>query len=329
MNFRDHVLGLSRNVSARLKGYPPKKVLVLEGGGMRGIFLTGLLQAFSDRGYAPFELIIGSSAGALTGTAFAARQIWLARDAFFTELLSGHFIRMRNIFRPEKHILNLDWMVNNIVLGEDPLNLRYLRLFGCPVLITATRFREDEVPDTVYLSSKTDHIPTALKATAAIPFFYRNFVRYKDNMLLDGGVLDPVPYYKALSLGYREDEILVAATRHKGYRKKRESFWISALYDNYYKDPKYRFLLYAMYERYRMYNRVFDELEDRYSGIDVIYPPKDFAVNRMTRNEEKIVQGFEQGVEAARAYLGREMGAAGHNATKTEKHKAAERECEV
>lgn len=304
MDFLSRTLSLSRYVANRFKGYPSKKVLVLEGGGMRGIFLTGLLQAFKDREYFPFELIIGSSAGALTGTAFAADQICLARDAFFKELLTGQFIRMRNILRPEKHILNLDWMLNHIVMGEDPLNMKRLRLTACPVLITATSFSEHEVPETVFLSTKKDDIPKILKATAAIPFFYRGFVHYKNYMLLDGGLLDPVPYQKALNLGYREEEILVILTRPKGYRKKRESFWVSTLYENYYKDVKYRSLLLSMHERYQMYNRLIDDLETCYPGIDIIYPPEDFAVNRLTRSEEKILTGFEQGADAAKKYLG-------------------------
>jgi predicted patatin/cPLA2 family phospholipase len=279
---------------------------------MRGIFPTGVLQAFTDRKYFPFELIIGSSAGALTGTAYAAEQIWLARDAFFTELLAGQFIRMRNLLRPEKHILNLDWMIKHIVMGEDPLRLRKLRHIAPPVLMTATRFREDEVPDTIYLSTRTDHIPTALTATAAIPFFYRGFVRYKNYMLLDGALLDPVPYEKALSLGYREEEIMAVLTRPKGYRKEQESFWISALFQSYYKDDKYRYLLYAMNKRFHMYNRVLHDLEHRYQGIDVIYPPEDFAVNRLTRNEEKILAGFEAGIAAGRAYLKGSGGKSSH-----------------
>jgi len=303
MDFVARALGLSRYVANRFKGYPSKKVLVLEGGGMRGVFLTGVLQGFTDRGYFPFELIIGSSAGALTGTAYAADQIWLARDAFFTELLTSRFICMRNILRPEKHILNLDWMINHIIMGKDPLNLRRLRLTACPVLMTTTSFSEDAAPETLYLSSRSDSIPEALKATAAIPFFYRGFVRYKDYMLLDGALLDPLPYHKALSMGYREDDILVILTRPRRYRKKQESFWVTALYENFYKDPKYRFLVYCLNERYKMYNRLLDDLENRYPGIDAIYPPEEFAVNRLTRNEEKILRGFEDGVSAARDYL--------------------------
>jgi len=210
---------------------------------------------------------------------------------------------MRNILRPEKHILNLDWMVNNIIMGEDPLNLRRLRVSACPVLMTATRFSEEKAPETLYLSSKSDSIPEALKATAAIPFFYRGFVSYKGYMLLDGALLDPVPFQKALSMGYREEEILVLLTRPKGYRKKQESFWITALFENFYKEAKYRFLLACLHDRYHMYNRVIDALENHHPGIHVIYPPENFAVNRLTRNDEKILRGFEDGVGAARKYL--------------------------
>jgi len=292
-----------RSIANRIKKFPKKKVLVLEGGGMRGIFLTGVLQAFADRDFFPWKLIIGSSAGALTGTAYAAGQIFLARDSFFTELLTGQFIRMTNFLRPEKHILNLDWMVNTIIKGDEPLNIRRLRQTACPVLITATSVPKDRKPETIYLNTKNDTIPTALKATAAIPFLYRGFVQYKDFSLLDGALLDPIPYGKAKSSGFKDEEILVILTRKKGYRKKRESFWVNALYESYYRDDHYRFLLEVLNNRYMRYNHLLDDLEFNHPKIDIIYPPDDFKVNRLTRNEEKILNGFEQGIDAAKDYI--------------------------
>jgi len=282
--------------------FPKKKVLVLEGGGMRGIFLTGVLQSFTDRGYFPWKMIIGSSAGALTGTAYAAGQIYLARDAFFTELLSGKFINITNILNPEKHILNLDWMVETIVRGREPVDIARLKK-SCPVIITATNCGEGNYPDTVYLNSKKDDVYTALKATAAIPFLYRGFVHYKNYQFLDGGLLDPIPYGRALELGYKPKDILVVVTRKKGYRKKEESFWVKTLYDSYYKDRKFRFLIEAMDNRYKMYNKVLDDLETKFSELDVIYPPDDFSVDRLTRDERRILHGFEQGIEAGKGFL--------------------------
>ena len=291
-----------RFLKTRLKGFPKKKVLVLEGGGMRGIFLVGVLQAFSERHYYPWRGIIGTSAGALIGAAYAADQIYLARDAFFSELLSAQFIRMTNIFRPEKHIMNLDWMVDNVIDGEEPLNNRRLRTTASPVLMVATRFFRDAPPVPVYLNSKTEYIPQALKASAAIPFFYRNFVPYRNDMLMDGGITDPIPYRKAVQIGFADSEILVVTTRPKGYRKVRESYWVKMMFESYYKDPQYRHLLSALEDQYQNYNRLLDDLELNHD-IDVIYPPEDFKVKRLTRSEEKILEGFEQGVTAAKRYL--------------------------
>jgi predicted patatin/cPLA2 family phospholipase len=282
--------------------FPRKKVLVLEGGGMRGIFLTGVLQSFTDRKYFPWKLIIGSSAGALTGTAYAGDQIHLARDAFFTKLLSGKFIHLAHILSSEKHILNLDWMVDTIIRGEDPFDERRLRK-SCEVLVTATSCVPGNPPETVYLNPKKDDLPTILKATSAIPFLYRGFVAYQNYDFLDGGLLDPIPYKKALDLGYKEKDILVVVTREKGYRKKQESFFVRSIYETYYRDPKHRFLLKAIDNRYRMYNRILDELENVHSEIEVIYPPDDFRVERLTRDEEKILEGFEQGVYAGISFL--------------------------
>ncbi|MBS3754579.1 MAG: patatin family protein [Desulfobacterales bacterium] len=303
MNFISRVLSHYRSVQARIKGFPPKKVLVLEGGGMRGVFLVGVLQAFMDRGYLPWRAIIGTSAGALIGAAYGARQIHLARDGFFSELLSGRFIRMTNIFRPEKHILNLDWMVDRFIEQEGSLNLRRLRTTACPVIIVTTGFYQHAPLQPMYLNTHYDDIPRALKASAAIPFLYRNFVPYKEDMLIDGSVCDPLPYKKALEMGFSERDILVVTTRPRGYRKVGESFWVKRLYESYYKEDQYQYLLAALEEHYSRYNRLLDELEQDHDEIDVIYPPADFRVNRLTRGEDKILEGFEQGVNAARSHL--------------------------
>ena len=279
-----------------------KKALVLEGGGMRGIFLTGVLQSFTDRGYFPWKHIIGSSAGALVGTAYASGQVHIARDAFFTKLLSGDFIHFSNILRQGRHILDLDWMVETIIRGEEPLDEKKLSR-SCPVIITATHCGKYLPPETIYLNSKKDDIVTSLKATAAIPFLYRGFVKYKNYQFLDGALLDPIPYKKALSLGYREEEIVVIVTRQSGYRKKEESFWVKTLLESYFNKKEYRQLVELLNNRYKLYNSIRDDLEYKHTGIDVIYPPDDFNVDRLSQDPKKILEGFEMGIEQGILFL--------------------------
>jgi len=282
--------------------FPKKKVLVLEGGGMRGIFLVGVLQAFAERSYYPWKLVIGSSAGALTGAAYLAGQIHLARDAFFTKLLTGKFIHLSNVFRQDRHILDLDWMIDTIVKGRESLDIEKLKR-ACPLLITATAVHENAHPETIFLDSRNDDPLIALKATAALPFLYKGFVHYNHGIFLDGGLLAPIPYQKALTAGFRERDILVVLTRPKGYRKKEESFWTKSIFEYYYKNPKYRHLVESIKNRHEVYNQILDDLERKHKGIDIIYPPEDFDVQRLTQDEKKILTGFEQGVSAALDFL--------------------------
>jgi len=52
-----------------------------------------------------------------------------------------------------------------------------------------------------------------------------------------------------------------------------------------------------------MYNALLDELEHKHKKISIIYPPDDFTVDRLTRDHKKILQGFEQGVQAGKNFL--------------------------
>ena len=51
-----------------------KSALVVEGGGMRGVFSAGVLHAFGEIGFNPFDLYIGVSAGACNLASHLAGQ---------------------------------------------------------------------------------------------------------------------------------------------------------------------------------------------------------------------------------------------------------------
>ena len=290
------------NLGNLFKKRRERKVLVIEGGAMSGVFLTGVLQAFTDQKYFPFKLIVGSSAGALAGCAYTAGQIHIARDAFFSEQLSENLIQLKNIFNTEKHMLNLDWMIDFFLNSPEYLDIKLVRK-GCPVIITAVNCKDDHPLETIYFNSKKDDLSVVLKATAAIPFMYRGFVEYKGYKLLDGGTLDPIPFYWPLKMGYRDEDILVLATRPKGYRKKQESLIIRMLIEKYYNDQRYQHLVRELDDFHNKYNFILDDMEYNHPNIEVIYPPEGFDVQRLTTDPRKIIEGFEQGVRAGNMYL--------------------------
>ncbi|MBN1499890.1 MAG: patatin family protein [Spirochaetes bacterium] len=279
-----------------------RKALIIEGGGMRGIFIVGVLQAFEDRKYFPWKIIAGSSAGALTGTAYAANQIYIARDIFFTKLISDTFINFKHILKKDKHIMNLDWLIKDVLEGDDPIDQKKLRK-SVPVIITGTNIPDNGDPETLYFNSKKDDLKKILTATAALPYLYRGFVNYQNHNLLDGALLDPLPYDYVKSLGYKDKDITIILTRQKNYRKKSESFWISSIYENYYKDPKYKGLLNLLDKRFVRYNNFLDDLETNHPDLRMIYPPEDFKVNRLSQDMESLMKGFQDGIKSGKKYL--------------------------
>jgi predicted patatin/cPLA2 family phospholipase len=104
-------------------------------------------------------------------------------------------------------------------------------------------------------------------------------------------------------MGYKEDEILVICTRPKGYRKKEESFWIKTLFELYYRDEKYKPFVDILEKRYKKYNKVLDELDKTYKNIQVIYPPKNYSVDNLSRDRAQMLTGFAQGILAGRSYF--------------------------
>ena len=86
----------------------PKLALIAEGGGQRGIFTAGVLDAWLEEGYDPFDMFIGTSAGSQNLTSYLARQKGYAK-----RLIRG-LSRQKRFFRlgrglMGKHIVDLDW----------------------------------------------------------------------------------------------------------------------------------------------------------------------------------------------------------------------------
>ena len=70
--------------------------LVLEGGGMRGVFTCGVLDCLMDRGVR-FPYTIGVSAGACNGLSFMSRQRGRARYSNIDLLDKYHYISLKHL----------------------------------------------------------------------------------------------------------------------------------------------------------------------------------------------------------------------------------------
>lgn len=172
--------------------------LVCEGGGQRGIFTAGILDAFMEQDFFPFRTMIGVSAGAQNLSAYACAAQGYARHAITRYSTSKLFFDPLRFARGG-HLVDLDWYFDSMQ-RDKPLDLLrgQRRLSGRALYLCASRsdtLRAD------YLPFQASNWLQVAKASSAIPVFYRGGVSLNGVNYWDGGVADALPVQAAHARG--------------------------------------------------------------------------------------------------------------------------------
>ncbi|HHF2851060.1 TPA: patatin family protein [Vibrio diabolicus] len=172
-----------------------KTALVTQGGGQRGIFTAGVLDAFLLSNFDPFDEFYGTSAGALNLCSYLCRQHGMGK-AFITELTtSPEFFNLFRYIRKQQY-LGLEWALERIQdfpykldldLGRSALGGR-----GAFAAVTNVETLSDQ-----YLPILGDTWFNTMLATCAIPKLYHGPVDVNGNKFVDGGVSASIPVQEA------------------------------------------------------------------------------------------------------------------------------------
>jgi len=181
--------------------------LACEGGGQRGIFTAGVLDTFLDHDFFPFRIMVGTSAGAQNLSAYACGE----RD--YARRIIMRYSTRRAFFDPMRfarggHLIDLDWLFDTS-RDEMPLDLQRgeRRLLGRKLLFCASR---SDTLRAEYFPFRPDTWNLTVKASSAIPLFYRGGVTIDGQQYWDGGVADALPVTAAHTHG--GDCVLVIRT---------------------------------------------------------------------------------------------------------------------
>ena len=264
--------------------------LVLEGGGMRGVFTSGVLDYLMDKNiYFPYT--IGVSAGACNGLSYASRQRGRAKILNIDLLDKYHYISPK-FFWSNKSILNMDFLFDempNKVLPYD-----FDTYFASPdrfIMVTsncktgkAEYFEEKRSPK---------RLLQICRASSSLPFV-SPIVWIDGKPMLDGGICDPVPFRKACEDGY--DRMVLVLTRNRGYRKDEKEMKLPSFFYR-----KYPALRNRLCHRMCEYNKAMDEIEsmEKNSRAIVIRPQKPLEVGRIEQNIKKLTDLYEEGYQCA------------------------------
>ncbi|MBP7734872.1 MAG: patatin family protein [Spirochaetes bacterium] len=192
-----------------------KCALVVEGGGMRGIFPAGVLDVFLEKKFDPFGLYVGVSAGACNLASHLAGQ-HERNFRIYTQLMTRPgFISLRK-FLQGGHLMDLDYLWD-LIDDQEPLSLEEIfKHKGKEYVVVGTNANLG-IP--VYMRTNERNCNECLKASSAVPLLYRGIVEIDSTHYVDGGVTDPIPAMEAYRRGARI--ITVIRTRPAHFRKKK------------------------------------------------------------------------------------------------------------
>ncbi|MFH1153324.1 MAG: patatin family protein [Pseudomonadota bacterium] len=272
-----------------------RTALIVEGGAMRGIFTTGVLDGFLEAGFNPFDLFIGVSSGAGNLAAYLAQMPRRNFRIYTDYSLRSEFISFRRFLRGG-HLLDLDWLWSSTI-REIRLDLKTIYTSGRPFLVCVTDAGTGRAE---YKSTAEQNLEDVLKASSAIPVLYRGFPLVDGRPSTDGGISDPIPVARAIHMG--ACRIMVLRSRPRDYHKK-EGVLQAALI---WKLRRFPLLQEALRARVDTYNSTVSLIRRPPPGVCIveICPPPDFRPGRLSRSPEHLIQGYHQGLAMAREAMG-------------------------
>ena len=270
--------------------------LVLEGGGMRGVFTCGVLDYLMDH-HIEFPYTVGVSAGACNGLSYMSHQRGRGKFSNIDLLAKYKYIGIRPLLK-RRGLIDQQLLFHRFPDRILPYNYKAYAENPNRFEMVTTDCRTGKA---CYWEEKYDEkrIIDIVKASSSLP--YACPIIYVDGRpMLDGGIVDSIPLLRAVEQGY--DKLVVVLTRNKGYRKSVKEVMVPRfIYKEY---PRLRV---ALRNRNKIYNEqleLVERLEDE-GKIVVIRPEEPIVVGRMETNVRKLTDLYKQGYACAKKMMER------------------------
>ena len=267
-----------------------KKGLVLEGGAMRGLFTSGIIDVMMEAGIEP-DGLIGVSAGAAFGCNYKSRQPGrairynkrYARDKRYCSWLS--WLKTGDLYNAEfgYHIIpKLYDVFDDKVFEQNPMAFY--------VVCTDV---ETGLPLYKKLEECTPLTYDWIRASASMPLASK-VVELEGRKVLDGGVADSIPLKYFESIGY--DRNVVILSQPEGYVKEHNRL-MPLMRIALRKYPK---MIEALDQRHIMYNRQLDDVRqaEREGRCIVIRPDGKLPIGHISHVPEEMQRVYDLGRDA-------------------------------
>lgn len=262
--------------------------LVLEGGGMKGVYTSGVLDFFLDKEIG-FAKSYGVSAGACSLCSYLSGQRGRALAVTVDYLKDKNYCSLYSLLKTGD-LFNADMCYHRIPDELNPFDYEAFEKNPCKGYAVVTNI---ETGLAEYMPLRDMHRDiVAVRASASMPLVSRN-VQIGGRLYLDGGMADPIPIVHAVTDGMRKN--VVVMTKEAGYR--RRPFEMPELIRIKYR--KYPKVYELMKNRHIAYNRTLDYLQAQVEcgNVFLIQPKCKSEVGRVEKDKNKLLALYQEGYD--------------------------------
>lgn len=267
--------------------------LVLEGGGMKGVYTAGVLDFFLDKGIM-FSNIYGVSAGACHMCSYISQQRGRALDISIDYLDSKRYCSVESLLTTGD-LFNADTCYHMIPDYLYPYDHEAFHKYEGKAYSVVTNIETGQPEYMLLKDLKKDII--SVQASASLPLVSRN-VEIGGKKYLDGGMSDAVPLRRSVMDGNRKN--VVVLTKEEGYVR-RPSSHLSLFKLRYLKYPKVHELMANRHINYNETMAYVQRMEESGKAF-VIRPKKVSDVGRIEKDKAKLIALYEEGYRDAESH---------------------------
>ncbi|GIQ69727.1 patatin family protein [Xylanibacillus composti] len=265
--------------------------LVLEGGGMRGVYTAGVLEYFLEQEF-HIPHVTGVSAGASIGASYVSRQRGRNEKITIGYIDDPRYIGIGNWFR-ERSLFGMDFVFGELPNVLVPLDYKTFHSPDQQFWIGTTDCRTGQAR--FFHKNESDDVLRVVRASSSLPII-SPIVEIDRVPYLDGGISEPIPVAKSEQDG--NERHIIVLTREAGYRKtpSRMSWLNKRLFRQY---PR---LVETMERRHKHYNDTLDRISamEKDGTAFVFRPEYARKVGRMEKDKRKLTALYQEGYEAAK-----------------------------
>ncbi|MBI2043787.1 patatin-like phospholipase family protein [Candidatus Pacearchaeota archaeon] len=295
-----------------------KTILYLGSGGMAGVFGGGIVTGLQEaNAYKNIESVYGLSCGALNGAYFLAEQSRIGSSIYYENLINNFIIlkkipiavyyRLKNKVMSTKNIpkkekistMNIDYLLS-IVKGRKKLDIKKVVKGKIPLYVRVTNTQSGETKDIDIRKSK-DPLNLLKAAVSMTPMTYGVKVKDKKRITYaDGAIMNPINLQNFPA--YAENKkIVIVLNAHFD-----ETFWkqikneLTCIVGGILAKLIYPKPAFSDWATKEMRKKKEIKIAYTYSNVLVVSPPKDFGVDLLCTDPEKLLKAYNMGIEASK-----------------------------